>query len=317
MSSLTKSKETTKSSQSPWAPQAASLANAFAGANSALDATRGAQAPTDFVAQFGPEQLATFNRMLSSARGVDPTANFSAGSNMLNIGSAGAGGALSQLLGFNPNVNSMIGDANALGDNPHISGMVDAAMRDANRTAREVTLPGITQSASLSGNVNNSRRGLAEGVVQRGLAEKAGDISANLRGAAYDKGLDLSSSNMAQKLQALLGAGNLGGSLAQTGAGVQSSGIADLAALFGIETAGGAGLQAANQAQLDEGLAEFGSATSSPFAALKEYMSIIGSNNWGAEGTSEKTSTPSALSAIGGLLGAAGSFGTGFGFGKK
>jgi hypothetical protein len=312
-------KQTTTQNQStktaPWAPQANAITTAFDGAKAALGQASGVQAPTDFVAGMTPEQMNTFRSMLGFAgtNGVSAE-NLASGNALAGAGTAGATGALSQLLGFNPGGarDAIIGDANKYADNPAISGMVDAAMRDARNQVRDVTLPGIDRAAAVSGNVNNSRTGIAQGLVERELAGKAADVSANLRGAAYDKGLDLGAmTNVQAVMDSLKSAGSLGGNLAQLGIGARSGSINDQKGVFDIANAGGAGLQADQQLTLDNLLARYQSGTTSPFDALKEYMSIVGSNNWGSEststGTSTTKSTPSAWQVIGGLMGAAGS----------
>jgi hypothetical protein len=307
--------QTQDTKTAPWAPQANAITTAFDGAKAALGTAGNAQAPTDFVAGMTPEQVNTFRNMLGFANksGVSDQ-NLATGNTLASAGTAGATGALSGLLGFNPSSarDSIIGDANKYADNPHISGMVDAAMRDARNQVRDITLPGIERSAAVSGNVNNSRMGIAQGLVERELAGKAADVSSNLRGAAYDKGLDLGAmTNVQAVLDSLKSAGGLGGNLAQLGIGARSGAVDDAKGMFDIANTGGAGLQASQQLELDNLLARYQSGVSSPFDALNQYMGIVGSNNWGSEGTMSGTqttkSTPSAWQVIGGLMGAGGS----------
>jgi hypothetical protein len=306
------SQKTNQSSQtSPWGPQASAITTAFDGAKAALGQSSGVTAPTDFVAGMTPEQVATFRNMLGYAGKNNVSAeNLASGNALAGAGTAGATGALSGLLGFNPGGarDAIIGDANKYADNPAISGMVDAAMRDARNQVRDVTLPGIDRAAAVSGNVNNSRTGIAQGLVERELAGKATDVSANLRGAAYDKGLDLGAmTNVQAVLDSLKSAGSLGGSLASLGIGARSGSIDDQKGVFDIANAGGAGLQANQQLELDNLLQRYQSGVTSPFDALNSYMGIVGSNNWGSNSTGTQTSTPSAWQVIGGLMGAAGS----------
>lgn len=245
-------------------------------------------------------------------------ANAATGDALAGSGTAGATGALSGLMNFNPGdaTDSNITNASKYADNPALSGMVDATMRDARRQVSEQALPGIDRAAAVTGNTNNSRAGIAQGLVERGLAEKTADVSAGLRGDAFNHGLDLASTdnrfNTSAMLDALSRAGGLGGSLAGAGVAARSGSIADRGALFDMANMGGAGVQAAGQASLDNTNARYQSAVNSPFDALRNYMSIIGSNNWGSQGSSTTTSTPSAWQIIGGLMGAGGSLARGF-----
>jgi hypothetical protein len=320
-------KTTTTQSQnsqtSPWGPQAAALETAFTQAKTALGQSQGAKAPTDFMAQFTPEQLSTFRNMLGYANDSNVSeANLATGDTLANAGTSGLTGALSGLMGFNPSTarDGILTDAAKYADNPAISGMVDAAMRDANRNASEVVLPGIQANAAANGNINSNRTAISDGLVRRGLAEKTADISANLRGAAYDKGLDLGAmTNVQAVLDSLKSAGSLGGSAASLGIGARSGSLTDQSSLFDIANAGGAGLQAADQARIDEEQGTYQSQVSSPFDALQQYMNIVGSGNWGSNTTGTSTgtqkTTPSAWQVIGGLMGAGGSLAKGFGFG--
>jgi hypothetical protein len=49
-------------------------------------------------------------------------------------------------------------------------------MQGATETARDVTMPGIEQNAAMTGNTNSTRTGIADGLVQRGLAEQSANL---------------------------------------------------------------------------------------------------------------------------------------------
>lgn len=313
----------TQSSTTPWKPQGDALKTAFSGATADYKAVNGTAAPADFVAGMTPEQLSTFRSMLgysgSGASNADSAGN--AGVGMLSTGADAVGGALSGLAGFDPsrayNTDSIIAKANQYANNPAADGMVDAAMRDARNSVRDVVLPGISSNAALTGNTNSSRTGVAEGLVNRDLANKTADTSANIRGALFDKGLDLGTNeamaNNASTLDALKSRGALGGQAYTSGAGGVSQSIADRGNLFSLANAGGAGLQGADQLTLDNLLQQYQSKVSSPFDAEKQLMQIIGTNSWGSNTTGTQTTTPSAWQVAGGLLGAAGSAAKGLG----
>lgn len=309
----------------PWAPQASALESAFANAQSAYNKASGATAPTDFVAGYTPEQLANFQTAINWANGnTTPETNAAVGSSMANAGAAATQGALTGLAGFDPtklnNTSSLIDAANKYVAGQDIDSQVNNAMLNATQTARDVTLPGIEQNAAMTGNTNSSRTGIAEGLVQRGLAQQSADLGATLRNNAFQTGLQLASANAnannTSQLGALTGAANAGTAAANSGVNAGSQSIQDKGALLGMADSGASGIRDANQAQLDNQQQQYQSQVSSPYDALNGLMGIIGTNNWGSSstGTSTTEKTPSAWEVLGGLLGAAGNAKKTFGF---
>jgi hypothetical protein len=313
--------ENKTTTSTPWGPQLAELTQAFSGANGALtqaQASGAADTPSGFVAGMTPDQLSTFGKMVNYGNG-SPTASTEAstGGALAGAGSDATQGALTSLGAFDPtklnNTGAITSAAGAYADNPYISGQVSAAMRDANQEAQDITLPGIQRDAAGTGNINSNRTAIANGIVQRGLTQQAGDISANLRGQAYNTGLQTAEGQAQSNNEGILSAatnrGQLGGSAAATGLGGLSSSIADQGNLYGIAGQGGAGEQAGNQANFDNQNAKYSFDQQAPFTPLQNFMSIIGSNNWGSNSNSQGTSTttPSAWQVIGGLMNAGGS----------
>jgi hypothetical protein len=331
MSGSSKQQQTgsqSSSTQPGFTPQVNSLNTLFPAADNAYKEASNAQAPDNFTAQFTPEQLSTFRSMLGFSNDSNTSAaNSATGDALAGAGTDAVSGALSKLGAFNPidPTKSNIENATAYANNPAIGGMVQAAMRDATQTAHDVTLPGITQDAAATGNINSSRvgkGGIAEGLVNRGLAQKSADISANLRGQAYDTGLQLSEDarqnnqgSLLTAIQSMLAGGT---SAANAGVNARSGSVDDAGKLFDLANTGGAGLQASDQASLTNELQKYMSNVSSPFDALNQYYQLIGANNWGSNTTGSSsqttTSTPSAWQVIGGLMGATGSL---LGAGKK
>lgn len=319
--------QTTDTDTSPWGPQAHWLKYAFDQAGSAYDKSKDAKAPDNFVAGMTPEQIATFKQMIGYSRAGAGMANAQGtyGQNMMGAGASGVQGALSDYASFDPsktyNTDAVLSGANKYASNPAISGMVAAAMRDANQNARDITLPSIDANTAMSGNVNSSRTGLQMGVVQRGLAEKAADISSNLRGDQFNQGLNLTDrmlgSNVDSRLAAMQSRGALGSAAYGAGNEGVNASINNRGNLFALANMGGAGLQQGKQLALDNELKKYQSDVSSPFASLQQLMSIIGSNNWGShtEGTTTQntTSQPGFWQIAGGLLGGLGSMGQGLG----
>jgi len=293
------------------------LTSAFANAQDAYGKASTATAPTDFVAGMTPEQIANFRNALGFANGnTTSQQNASTGAALSGAGTSAATGALLGLSSFDPNATNnpaaLIDAANKYVGGQNIDAQVNDAMLNARQTARDVTLPGIEQNAAMSGNTNSSRTGIAEGLVERGLAQQATDLGASLRSKAFSDGLNLASSNANANNTATLGAlstgANSGINAANSGVAAGSQSITDKNNLLGIANDAGSGLQNANQLTLDNLLKQYQSKVSSPYDALNGLMGIIGTNNWGSSssGTSTTTKTPSAFEVIGGLLGAAG-----------
>jgi hypothetical protein len=80
-----------------------------------------------------------------------------------------------------------------LSDNPYMTGMIDSVGRDVSRNLYENQMPGIAAASAGAGQTGSSRRGAAEAIASRGAADRLADTSATLRGAAYDKGLNIAS----------------------------------------------------------------------------------------------------------------------------
>lgn len=312
------SSQTTQQSQSsqtsPWAPQANEIQKAFGYADTAYNKASQAQAPTDFTAQFTPDQLSTFQKMLGYSNSSSiPSQNAATGSALSSAGTGATAGALSNLAAWDPSriTEQNIADATATANSPYITDAVNAAMRDARQQVRDVTLPGIEASAAGSGNINSTRTGVAEGIVNRGLAQQTADTSATMRQNAFTDALNRSSSNIGNYLSGQLGTANAGTNAANAGVNASSGSIGDQTNLFNLANAGGAGQMASDQANLTNQQQQYQSKITSPFDALNQYMQIIGGQQWGSSttgtGTSTTESTPSIWSVLGGLMSAGGS----------
>jgi hypothetical protein len=302
----------------PWAPQQGYLLDAFNSAQGAYNQGM-ATGPYagNYVAPQTGQQADANNNAYNWAMGTGSNTVGSIlgmGGNNAQTGFNGATGALGALgtfAGTNQTQNN-IDNAGKYADNPYIGGMVDSAMHDAVRTASESTIPNIYRSAAGSGNINSDRAALAQGVVDRGLGEQAGNISANLRGNAYEQGINQALQGDAQGLQALSQEGSLGENMGQSGLNALSTGINDQGALVNQATAGAnANYQQANQNPLLNALQQYQGTSNFPWQQLQNYYNIIGNRSWGSQttGTSmgtqsqQQQTNPSMMSTIGGGLG--------------
>lgn len=82
-----------------------------------------------------------------------------------------------------------LGLANQTANDPYLTGQIDAALRDPFRQLTEQQMPGIGRGYNMGGSGSGSRRQIAEGIAQRGYADRATDTAAQMRGQAYGQGL--------------------------------------------------------------------------------------------------------------------------------
>lgn len=291
----------TTSSAPGWAPQLAALTTAFNQAGGALSKAQGYGTPDSTSAQ----PLLQNNNIVNSSGGALST-----------TGADATTAGLSHLTGFDPsatnNTQSIIDAAKQYASGQNIDAMTNAAMQQAKETARDVTMPGIEQNAAISGNTNSSRAGIADGLVQRSLAENAQNIHDSLASQAYQNGLSLAE-NQAQAnntgaLTAATNAANSGTNAANAGTNAVSNSITNTG----------------NANTVDEN--NYNNNVNNSYAPLNDFMKLVGGTNWGSTtstngtsstqgtGTSTTQSNPSAFQMISGLLGMAGQGASLFGF---
>lgn len=310
-----KANSTTKTD--PWGPQAGYLKDIFAKAQSTYNNTSQDPYTGDHLAAFRPEQLSMFNNMIDYAN-TSPVGNllFGQGANLSGLGQGALGAGFQGLQDFRPNdTMGTIADASLYADNPFINGMVDAATRDSERATYEDGIPSIQRQAALSGNTNSSRTGAKEAILERAHQDRRADVSAGLRGDAFQRGIGHAQAGRDAEMSRLM---SLTGTGLQTALGGDESlrnSVASMRELFGLGNEGGAGLQASDQQALSNELAKYSFLQDSAWAPLMNYFSIIGANNWGGTsktkgvtnttGTATQTASPAAT--IGGLLTSVGS----------
>lgn len=309
-----------QSNTSPWSVQTPYLQDAFNQAQGTYNAGASSVYNGQQVAQFTPDQLRTFQAMVGAGNNqTTPNTEASVGGNVAQAGQGGLTNALSFLNNFKPtdNTNTNITNAGLYANNPAISDQVTAAMRDATNTANEQTLPGIARNAAATGNINSNRTAIQQGIVQRGLQNDASDVSAALRGSAYNTGLGLSEQNQEANATNALGAAGTalsgGTNAVNAGVGALSSSVNDTGSLYNIANIGGAGQQTAAQAQIDNAQQMANSPTDRMAQLLQQYFGIVGGTGYGgttdSSGTSTGTTTQQAspLTIAGSALGTVGS----------
>ncbi len=306
---------------SPWSVQTPYLEQAFKGAQDAYDKNM-ASGPYqgDYVAQGDQKNIDAYNQAYNF--GTDKTNNgyvqnmmdkangwVNSGTDWMNKGAAG----LNKLSG--DQTQYILNNASKFADNGYIGAAVKAAMLDANRNAAENDVPNLYRAAAGANALNSDRAALAQGVVDRGLAERALATSANMRYDAWNKGIDTTQNELNARRQGYGALAQLGQGTAQMGVGGLEAGINDQSRLNQMSAAGAEGLRSLRQNALDNAMAKWQGQQNFPWAALNNFYNIIGSRSWGGNrswstlGGEEKhtTETPSVASQIGGGLGAIGS----------
>ena len=301
----------------PWAPQQSYLKDIFGKAQQTYDKISDPYTG-DMVAGFTPDQLNTFQQMLSYGGGEGrdlATAMSNYGTNLADAGQGAVNYGLTGLQNFNPNDTAgTIADAGMYADNPYMSSMVDAAMRDANRATYEENIPQVRRQAALSGNTNSSRTGAREAILERGNQDRAADISAQLRGSAYGQGIDAAQRARQMELARLGDVSSQGTNASALGGAQIDNSVATMRDLFGLQQTAGEGQRAAEQATIDNQYAKWLNDQNQQWSALKNYYDIVGANQWGSKGTTssnqrQQTQTetnPSIATILGGVLTGAG-----------
>jgi hypothetical protein len=312
----------TQTSAPSWQPQVGALTQAFGGAQNAYNQQLAMGPYTgDYFAAPNATQYGAIDQATNFAQGN--AANV--GNNQINQGQGllsnyGTGtnsaNALYNFGSANQTQNN-INTANQYAQNPYIDQMVSAATQGG-RNAAENTVPNLYRAAAASGNINSDRAALAQGVVERGLAENAQDISATMRGNMWNQGLNQANTQNQQQLGALSNAGSLGANLGGAGSGMMSQGITDQQNLSNLYSGAGSALNSLNQSFLDNSLAKYQGAIQNSWDPVNRLYGVAGANNWGSTNTTNSTgfsmapqlnqsSSPGALGIAGAGLGILGS----------
>lgn len=303
--------KTESSSTTPWAPQQSYLIGAFKDAQNAYDQNMAQGAyKGDYVAAPSTQQYDAYGNAVTQGYNQQNTNNgmLTQGAANMNTGSAGATTAINNLTGFAANdpTQGNIDKANQYVAGLDIPGAVQAGMLSANQNASENDIPNIYRGAAASGGVNSDRAALAQGVVERGLAQQAAGLSATLHNSAYTTGLSNAQQGNAQTLQADAQLGSLGGGLLTAGNAAQNSGIANQASINSQTTGGANGATSLDQSTLQNLMDKYNGGQQFSTTQLQNLMAIIG-KPLGSQttGTSTATTTPSLMQDIGSGVGIA------------
>lgn len=310
-----KSTKTTTTDMGPWSGQRPYITETFSEAQRIYNENKNRPGyEGDFVATMTPEQRGILDNAVKyyTGEGTNRADTLYGNANtLLGTGINGLTNTANAITDFakTDRTGAIINDASRIADNPYMSSMVDATMRDAYRNASENTIPNLYRDAAAGSNLNSSRTALMQGVVERGLAQKTADIGAQLRGAAYGQGLDIGAGNQRLNLDALMGAGGLFDSATARGFG----GVIDATNMRNDATdravTSGELIRQGNQLGLDNEMAKFNYKDTRADELLRRYYGIVGDKSWGQTGTTTETTKtqPSSAQIAGAAIGAIGS----------
>lgn len=312
MGSLFKSKTTTTQQpfeSNPWKPQQKYLMKGFEAGSGALDKAVAQNGEiTDFTADLNEGQLAAIGGLSNLGMGASQDVSQLA----LRLGLGGAGNFedfssnakdLFAKAGQDPTDN-IIANAEKYSSNPHLQGQIDAALGDV-RKAFDRDVAGINSAAVGTGNINSTRAGALEARALDDAQDRGAQISAAMRGAAYEGGIDRAMDQVQQNFnnqmganEALRASGAMGLDFAkqglQTGAAGYGSAIDANGMLQQQEQNEIAGKQQMSQSEMD---------------LIQRYMGIVG-GSYGSQGFQTQVTKQPGLfqSLVGGAasLGGAG-----------
>lgn len=287
-------KKTTTDSK-PWEPQGNALKDIFNKAGSIYSSQEGTPWYTgDLYEGMDPQTVAAINSLVSKAstQGQQSADQITGTGQQLADPSKlqGAMDQFSAAASADP-TQSNIAAATAYANNPAINGMIDAASRDVTRNLYEGQIPSIDRAASAGGNINSSRAGVAQGIAMRGAQDQIGDISASIRGDAFNRGLALAEGARSTNLGAMGQSAGLYGDSLNTGLNALTSGNNLSLANYGAAIDASKMFQQDRQGQLDADFMRWQGNDTRATDLLNRYYGIIGANNWGGtQTTTEKNS---------------------------
>lgn len=184
---------------------------------------------------------------------------------------SGYGARMSSLADSLANPNAGFNFANNLANSPMADSLIAASTRDVSRNLFENQLPALNRNAIGQGNLNNTRAGVAEGILRRGAEDRVADISASVRNNLFNSGLGQYNTNIGQQANAL-------GMLAAN----NNNALAGMSNAFGfgqnaIGALGGAGdfMRNFNQGALADAEKQFYMGQDRPMQLAGNYMNLF------------------------------------------
>lgn len=256
-------------------------------------------------ADLDPLQQQFYNQM-----GTFGNAGLGAANNALGLvgqdfaNTSGYGARMSNLANSLTDPNAGFNFANNLANSPMADSLIAASSRDISRNLFENQLPGLDRAAIGQGNLNNTRMGVAEGIMRRGAEDRVADIGAAVRNNLFNAGMGQYNTNIAQQT------GALGMLAANNNSALGSMNNAFNLGNNAISGIGGAGdfMRMYNQGQLDDMAKQFYMGQDRPMQLAGQYMGLfnpLSSFSGGAGGTQnlEGRSTADTIGDVAQLIG--------------
>lgn len=308
--------QTATTTSAPWEPQQQHLKDIFQGASDAYNnaKTKGPY-KGNFFAGLNDKQktgLATLTQF-ANGTGMDTSGLLTQfGQQGLQAGQQALDNSqgLYTMATGDPTQRTVQG-ADAYVNNDLLDSQIDAVGADVRRNLGS-DLVGLNNTASATGNINSSRAGAAEAIMREGAADRLASTSAQMRGAAYDRGLGLSANQTQQQFTNGLAAN---GQLQSMGAqGMASLGQGLNSGYKSLQQAllEGDALQQDSQLGLDNDIAKFQHKSGYDFDNLNRYLGLVG-GKYGSEGTqTQEVEKPGLLQQGLGMAAQAASIYSGF-----
>ncbi len=313
----------TQQSSSPWGPQQSYLTNAWQSAQNNYNSQSGNPYSGQFTAGPTNAQYSAYQGAIDGAINQQNDVNnqFGQGTAESKSGFGTVGNTVNSLgaLSAGNTAGNLTNQAGQIASGFNVPAEVTAATNQAQMLANETTIPNIYRQAAGQGDINSSQTALQQGMVEQGLAMNAQTLGATLANQNYGTGLTSAQNLTSQDLQAMQQQGALGLGLTSAGVNSVNSGISNQSSLNNQAETGANGIQNLNQLANTSNLGNYLGPQSLQNQQLAALYSIIGSGQWGGQGTglgsgstTNTQNNPSVLGSIGAGLGSLGSiFGTG------
>lgn len=313
-SAANSAKEVAEINKAPWSGQQPYIKAGYTQAQDALNSALGKGTyQGQYTADLNPFQTSGFNQLGQFAQNQGANAaNTVLGAGQANIGAASTFGNNAQAMfnqaGQDP-TQQIMGNAGQYANSPYLDGQIDAASRDVTRNLNENQLTGLDLAAAGSGNMNSSRTGVAQGIMQRGAGDRIADISAQMRGNAYQNGLGMAQAQYNTGVNQMAGANGQLLQAGQFGADQMNNGV-QLGYGSGLAQAqAGQGFQTQQQNVLNGQKQQFSDQQNNSLDLVNKYMSTIGSPVGAGGGAGSPQMQNPVNSMLSGALGGASLYG--------
>ncbi|SAL50858.1 hypothetical protein AWB73_05295 [Caballeronia turbans] len=310
-------KSAAEAANSPWSKAQPYISGEFQGAQDALHNGLG-------MGTYSGERVAGLNPY--QTQGADQTAAYADGNGVntanhfysTGMGLTGAGA------GFGSNAQGLLAQAqqdptqgflsyaNGLANSSMADNLITAANRDASRSLNELQLPSLAVSAAGNGNMDSTRTGVTQAILQRNASEQMADTAAQIRGQLFNTGLQTAQSQYNANADRALNANGQLGQAFGLGSSALLNGQQANGNNFDQMTAAGGLYQTQNQNLDNAAMAQFNEQQSTPLNLYGQYMNVI-NGKWGGQPVSSVG--PSVAGNF--LQGAAGGGLTGAGLASK